>query len=140
MLNEKIKITIYSTSDFMGNVTKIEGTFNDMGQKDYAQYNAAPFITFTPRGKRTAYIKRATYNPYLLVIEGWGHPQPADFLNEGTTDANGTTVRESRYRSFDDGYKTDFDSIINPYLSGKDVIMDIRQTVGTNIMNQPVLS
>lgn len=133
-----MKITIYSTSDFLGSVIKSEATLIETGRKDYAQYTAAPFIVYRPNRKRTNYIKRATSYPYILVIEGHGHPEPAGMFGEAKTDENGTTIRQSLYRSFDDRYKTDFDAVINAYMNAKNIVpvVDIRETAKTNILTE----
>jgi hypothetical protein len=127
-----MKVTIYSTSDFMGNVVKTEATLISISKKDYAQYKDCPQVTFLPKGKRKGgYCLRATYDPYLLVIEGWGHPEPADLFNEGVKSETGLTVKHSRYMSFDKGYKTDFDQVINEHLKTCNVLLDCRATERT---------
>lgn len=119
----------------MGNVVKTEAKLIEVGRKNYAQYDNAPYVVFIPKGKRKPFVTRATSYPYLLVIEGHGHPEPADMLGEGKTE-NGVTIRQSTYSSFDEAYKTDFDAIINPYLTDKNVIVDVRQTVGKEVVNE----
>ncbi len=132
------KITIYTVSEFMGSVIVREGSLIETGVERYAQYDRAPFVSFVPKGKRNGYKIRGTYKPYILVLRGHGHPQPADFLNAGVTDENGTTIRESRYPSFDDRYKTDFDNMMREYLKTHSPLMDVRHTQGTEIIPQEV--
>ena len=135
-----MKVTIYVTSEFMGSVIKREGTLIDCGLQKYAQFDRAPFVKYIPKGKRNATGFVKTSFPYLLIIEGWNQPEPADFLTPGITDANGTTIKISRYMSFDERYKTDFDFMILPHLAKSNVILDVRHTVGTELIKelQPV--
>lgn len=131
-----MKVTIYTTNSFFGHITKTEAKLTETGRKDYAQYTNAPYAKFIPKGKRTEHIVRATSYPYLLIIEGWNHPEPDDMMSEAQVDSNGTKFSQSRYSSFDERYKTDFDTIINPYLENQKVIMDIRQTAGKEVINE----
>lgn len=43
-MNESQKVTIYSTSEFMGNVVKYEGKLLDHGVRKYAQYAVSIWI------------------------------------------------------------------------------------------------
>ncbi len=128
-------ITIYSTSEFMGNVTKTEAKLIECGIRKYAQYDKAPFVAFIPKGKRKGFQYIKGYQPYLLVIEGHNHPDP-DSMFKAPIVTDTVTVRESKYLSFDDRYKTDFDSNIDAYLEDKKdiVLMDCRHTKNTLIV------
>ena len=135
--NANKKVTIYSTSEFMGNVTSTEATLVEYGRANYAQYNATPFVVFTPKRKRKKYAKYGKSYTYLLVIEGWNHPAPDDMFGAPKECADGeATIRESKYLSFDDGYKTDFDAKIKDYLKSQTIFIDARETAGTNTINQ----
>ncbi len=129
------KITIYSTNSIFGNILKTEGTLVEIGRENYAQYHQAPFVKFIPKRKRTAYIARATYKPYLLVLEGHGHPDPDDMMMPADTFGTGVTTSKSRYRSFDERYETDFDAKIQDYLKTQNVLLDIRHSAGKEVMS-----
>lgn len=137
-ITDKQKVTIYTTSEFMGSVVKREGILVDFGIRKYAQYNKAPFVNYIPTGKRkqTGFIKG--FNPYLVILKGFNNPDPESMMNKGTTDANGTTISQSRYLSFDDRYKTDFDSVLNEFIKNNPdaVLMDVRHTQNTNVINK----
>jgi len=138
MKNQR-KVTIYTTSDFMGSIVKREGTLIDFGVQKYAQFDRCPFVRYTPKGKRNPAGFCKTFQPYLLIIDGWNHPNPDDFFNDGVTNADGVTIKESRYISFDERYKTDFDLKIRDYLlnqQNKLIILDYRYTVNTQIIPQ----
>lgn len=117
----------------MGSVIKREATLIEVCKKDYAQYRNVAHITYKPKGKRTNYVTRSAYSPYILVLEGWDHPEPDSFLGPAKTQGD-VVIRESRYLSFDDRYKTDFDNIIDDYIPGKNVIVDIRHTKNTDLI------
>jgi hypothetical protein len=111
-----MKVTVYWTSEFMGNVVKAEGTLIGYGRMKYAQYDDAPFVDFIPRGKRKAIRVLKTYKPYLLVIEGWCGPDPDPMCPpEGGM---------SKYSSFNPRWKSDFDREVNERLN---VVADFRE-------------
>ncbi len=126
----KEKITVYTTSEFMGNVQKYEGTLIDQGKMKYAQYDNAPFVSFIPKGKRNGCRIVKGYNPYILILKGWNHPEPDGMYGEARQ-GDGVTIRESRYASFDDGYKIDFNNVIDKYLADNPglLIADYRESV-----------
>ncbi len=132
-----ILATIYSTSEFMGSIQKTECKLSKIGFQKYAQYDSVPFAEYTPKGKRTAYIKRSTSYTWLLILQGHGHPQPADMFGKAVTSESGMTIRQSTYQSFDDRYKTDFDNTIREHLKTAKILLDVRHTEGTNILNAP---
>jgi hypothetical protein len=97
------KVTIYTTSEFMGNVVKYEGFLVGHGRRRYAQYPDAPFVEFIPKGKRKPVRIQKAYNPYLIILAGWGgdNPEPEPMCPpEGGM---------SKYASFDIGWRNDFD-------------------------------
>ncbi len=130
----KTLITIYQSTAF--GVAKYEGTLVAIGAKKYAQYDNAPFIHFVPKGKRKPTGLIATSHPYLVVLEGHGHVSPADPFTTPSESSTGLMVSSSRYSSFDERYKTDFDPILNEVVknSASSVLMDVRHTVNTNFL------
>lgn len=111
---ENEKVTIYSTSEFFGNVVKYEGYLIEHGRKKYAQYENAPFVTFKPRRKRNAVRIIKGYKPYLLILKGWDNPNPQEMCGKVKQEGN-VIIKESTYSSFDDNYKIDFDNMIDEY-------------------------
>ena len=129
-------VTVYTSSSF--GISKFEGKLVDFGTTKYAQYNAAPFIKYVPKGKRNVRGFVKTYQPYIIIIKGVNHPEPADaFTAPKTTvyEMGVVTSRMSRYSSFDERYKTEFDAKISEYLQSQTVLMDVRHTVSTCIIN-----
>lgn len=132
---ENKAITIYHAGAF--GVSKIEGKLIDYGTKKHAQYDRAPFIHFIAKGKRkpTGFVQG--YHPYLVVIEGHGHINTIDPFNEAIEHKEtGLITKESTYSCFDEKYKTDFDASLTKYLEGKTILMDIRHTTNTNVLNK----
>ena len=128
----KEKITVYTTSEFMGNVQKYEGTLIDQGKMKYAQYDNAPFVSFVPKGKRNGCRIVKGYNPYILILKGWNHPTPEDmFENSLGEKKDGVTIKKSKYLSFDDGFKTDFNNVIDDYIVKNPAVLlaDYREAV-----------
>ena len=112
------KVTIYTTSEFMGNVVKYEGKLVDYGTRKYAQYNTAPFVDFIPNGKRKTVRIQKTYKPYLLILSGTGYPEP-----EGMCPAEGGM---SKYSSFDGGWKRDFNDLLEKSTKPLAILADYR--------------
>lgn len=114
------KVTIYTTSEFMGNVVKYEGKLVDYGTRKYAQYNTAPFVDFIPDGKRKTIRIQKTYKPYLLILLGSGYPEPETMCPpEGGM---------SKYSSHDDRWRNDFDETLSKLGSVKslEIVADYR--------------
>lgn len=130
----KTLVTIYSAGTF--GVEKIEATLVDFGTKPYAQYPSAPFVHYIPKGKRkpVGFIKG--YNPYIVIVEGHNHIDPADAFTKPKVAESGLITRQSRFTCFDDRYKTEFDSTLTEYIKDKKVLMDVRHTVSTNQVNK----
>lgn len=119
-------------SEFMGTVQRYEGTLIDQGCMKYAQYENAPFVAFIPKGKRNGIRIVKGYNPYILILKGWNHPAPEDmFGNLKGVYKYGVTIKESKYKSFDNGYKIDFNKVIDEYLSNNTGVLlaDYREAV-----------
>jgi hypothetical protein len=127
MKTEKF-VTIYTTNEMFGNIVKREGRLIECGLRDYAQYRNVPYVKYIPKGKRlaTGFVKTS---PYLVIIKGLGHPEPGDMFEQISSE-NGTTVSKSKYMSFDSRYKTDFDEVLQKYLTPEMTILDCRHTVG----------
>lgn len=129
MKYEDLKATIYTKSEFFGNIVKREVKLHEITEKTtYAQYHNAVKATFTIKRKRSKSSLVTTYQPYVVIVAGWDHPNPADMFDiVEKTDT--MTIKKSSYMSFDDRFATDFDAIVD---SGKlgEVILDARHTKG----------
>jgi hypothetical protein len=123
----KRKVTLYLTDEnwFFGNVNKIEATAYGVRTGKYAQYTEAVFILFVPKGKRNSRGLVQASHPNVLILDGWGHPDPDPMMVKG--EMPGT--QESKYTGWDPRWESDFDARINPYIkeSGVQVLADHRK-------------
>lgn len=124
------KVTIYRRSEMMGNVVKVEARSVDVERVAYAQYRDAIKLQFIPKGARKPRGLVETYRSSLLVLEGWGHPDPDAIFDESKaeTGTDGVTTVRGRYAAFDEGWARDFDAKIRAHLeaTGARVLWDTR--------------
>jgi hypothetical protein len=104
------KITIYTRNEMMGNINAIEAHLIDFGFQDYAQYSNVPFVNYLPkRARKPAKHIAYGYDPFLVIVEGWGHAQPAGIFDGMLTlHSESVAVTRARYGSFDERWVTDF--------------------------------
>lgn len=134
MKNEQV--TIYVKTAF--GIHKSEGKLQRIGVSPYAQYSKSPFVEIIPKGKRKPVGYRSTYQPYLVVLKGVGHPDPLDPFTSPKLSSSGLVVKETRMSSFDEGYQKEFDKVLDPVIqssSPESILMDFRFTVGTENLN-----
>jgi hypothetical protein len=125
-----MKVTIYVKGYF--GVTKQEATLFEHGRQKYAQYENAPFVVYKKKRARKKLKTVQTFRPFLLIVEGWGQPEPPSAFSpmEPGETAGIVGVQRSKYSSCDSRYETDFNATINPLIeSGKvKVVGDYRWT------------
>lgn len=131
------KVTIYTTSEFLGNVVGRQGKLQELTIRKYAQYPNAVSVKYVPKRCRntTGFVKTPSCgkSPYVLILKGH-HPVDLDALNielVKSTEAV-TTVTKFKYRSFDEGYTNDFNKHIADYIekTGAEVMFDTRTDDG----------
>ncbi len=123
------RVTIYRQSDMLGIIVKYEARSCDIVRRPYAQYSSAIQVRFVKKGGRTERGFVETYKPRLLVLEGWGHPEPAGLFDGGkTTEFEGGSFSQAKHMAFDGGYAADFDSMIAKHIAdtGAKVAFDAR--------------
>lgn len=122
------KVTMYVKGEFLGNVVKIEAKEAEIEIKPFAQYTKAVHVTFKKPRQKKARCLVQSYSPSLLVLEGWGHPDPASPWTPPVERENGVTVRESKYSSCDERWQSDFNGTMAEYLekNGATVVADFR--------------
>ena len=116
-----MKVTIYSKSEFMGNIIATETRLESFTFRKYAQHLNALEVVHTPKRKRTTYRKIYTPcggSPDILILEGWNNPEPVGMFSGN----------ESSYMSFDDRWQSDFNSMINKHIESNKikVVLDTR--------------
>ena len=126
---EAEKCTIY-IGGFMG-VSKheVRSVKAELGR--HAQHQEALHLTFTPKGARKP--RGVVYDqPYVLVLAGWGHPDPDGMWVDSGEKLGTVTVQHGRYSACDPRWETDFDARIEGYLTSGSavVLLDARRTKG----------
>lgn len=93
----------------------------------YAQHPAAVEVVFVPRGGRVERSFVQTYAPSLVVVDGWGGPEPDGVYDDATTrvSASGASTTRGRYRSSDPRWQSDFDAKLAA--SGARILADYRR-------------
>lgn len=124
---KKVAATIVTKGMFGIRVT--EGWLLDHGTLKWAQYDAAPFVIFTPKGHRKAVSYIEGYNPYIVILAGHGLDLQKAVDDQFVTEAGvaaGVVVSRGRYLSCDARYSTDFNAVLAER-SNLTVIADYRQ-------------
>jgi len=130
------KATIYLTTEgiSLGNVHKLEVREVEVIRKPWAQYPSAVQCKYLLPRKRNWSGRTGSYKPYIVVLEGWGHPDPDSPWVTIKEDSE-VSVSESKYFSCSDGWETDFDRKLTSYLEANPsvkVLGDYRHTNGCN--------
>jgi hypothetical protein len=124
------KVTIYYVGEFGMGVRKIEAKEVTICVGPFAQYASAIEVTFkAPRQRRSRYF-RQTSHPSILVLDGWGHPDPeAIFKAPEPGHTPGVTVATAKFTAFDPAWRRNFDRVIGSYieLTGAVVVADYRK-------------
>jgi len=113
-----MKVTIYSKSEFMGNIVARETHLKSFTFRKYAQYPNALEVVHKPKRSRTTYKKMYTPcagSPDVLIVEGWNNPEPNGMFGKEET------TSKSIYSSFDPRWQTDFDKAINKHIENNNV-------------------
>ena len=93
------KVTIYTGGGSVIGIRKIEGYLSTVSKHG---------INFIPkRGKRERMIM-TYYDPFIMVVEGWGKPNPPDKMVPMESTTPGVEVSKGKYRSTDPRWITDF--------------------------------
>ena len=121
------KVTIYFKSEFLGNVVKVEAKQIEIKVRSYAQYSqAVEFRYRKPRQRRDRGAVQ-TYQPSLLVLDGWNHPEPGESFRTIAKSAD-AELQQARYSSCDPRWESDFDALIAEHIeqTGARVLADFR--------------
>lgn len=106
---------------------KIEATQIEWGFVDYAQYRNAVRVTLLPkRMRRRRELTKGS--PKLIILEGWGHPNPPGKFKPGDP-ISGFVHKVSRRLSCADEWDTEFDLFLQAYLNvtGAKIAVDFRR-------------
>lgn len=134
MENINKKVTVYLQGGMGMSIIKVEGKLKDLGTREYAQYKNAAYVDIVPKGKRKLKRYMQTSYPYMLVLEGMGHPDLDDGFDivENSNPMDTVLMKRSRYLAFDDRWKEDADVEIDSYIARSNpvVLADFRCTKG----------
>lgn len=112
------KVTLYYQGGF--GMVKVEATRFKVEVRPHAQYERGVYVEMVPKGKRRAREFVQAYSPSLIVLEGWGHPDPdSAFLPPEPGKTDGVEVSHGRYSSCDPRWMSDFGSKLAAYLEEK---------------------
>lgn len=125
---QNIKATLYRRGDFLGAIHKIEVRAISVTREKYAQYASAVHVEYIEPRQKRARMFVDSHKPSVLVLEGWGHPDPDSAFGSEEQAAPGVTLSRSRYSSCDPRWQSDFDAKIDAYITekGARVIADMR--------------
>ena len=78
-VNDKLeKATVYRIGEFLGDVIKEEVHLSEYGNTSFAQYRSVPFyVAKRKRARKALKWVVSGYKPNLLIVKGWGRPEPA---------------------------------------------------------------
>lgn len=118
----KTKATILFKG-ILGNIVVKHVWLVEHGRGKYAQYDSAVFIKYIDKGARKMKGFWQSFQPYLVILEGWQDIQSQKMFGAArVVDNHGTTVSEGLYMSFDSRWASDFEAA-NEF---KNVIADYR--------------
>ena len=109
------KGTLY-IGDLFGYV-KLEATQIKYELVDYAQYRNAVQVTFLPKRKRLKRRITKGFRPRIIILEGWGHPEPPGPFQPENLGVAGFKSKKSRHLSCDEAWDTEFDFFLRSYLN-----------------------
>ena len=120
MKNEKglKKATLYWQSpDWGGPVNKLEVKLVEHGTERYAQYDAAPYVVFfKKRARKARKLVVFGHDHYLLILDGWGHPDVPNPYERLESSTPGVVVERSRHLMVSGPWCQEVDAVLNPYL------------------------
>lgn len=120
------KATIYTNSEWGLGIIRKEVYLESHGTKKYAQYDYAPWVRFVLKGKRSLMETTKTYQPYLLIVEGWDTPKVDDPFTV-VSESKDVVVSQSRHMSFSDAWEKEADDRIGDKVK---IIADYRYSTG----------
>jgi len=115
----KEKVTVYFNSGLCG-MGKLEGKLESFTQSDNQPQHGS--VKVVPKGCRKAKWLTTMYQPYLLVVKGWGHPEVPSAFHPAES-SNGCTVQRGKYMSGDPAIEADFHAATS--FESSDVVFEV---------------
>lgn len=129
------RVTIYFRGEMMGNIHKLDVRAYSVALRPWAQYASAVETRFIKKGSRRTIGFIQSYQPSLVILEGWGHPDPAGIWNapvvghvgEGDSRAEVTTTT-GRHLSCSAEWSNEFDALLAAHVeaTGAKILHDFR--------------
>lgn len=123
----KRRATLYYRGEMFASIRKVEVSAYAVRVTGWAQYSSAVRFFFTRKGGRQVLSMLQSYEPDMLILAGWDHPEPAPMMGAPEVDGP-VTVQRARYSSQDPRWASEFNTMINAYIAedGIEVLADFR--------------
>lgn len=132
-MQKKHKVTMYYQSEWLPGIKKIEVHLVDVGARKYAQYDNAPYCRYRPKRARKDRELQLAFQPWLVVVEGWGHPDFENWQAPRPGHVRGVVLQEMKYSMCDERWARDGDGFVEALkAAGVRVVADFRHTQGFN--------
>lgn len=121
--------TFYASGEMMGNYHRVECRSITITREPFAQYREALKLVCLPKGKRKPRGRWFTYKPRLVVLEGFGHFEPAPLFGAPERTGTGLLAQTGRHAGFSSAWDSEFDEMLSKYLeqTGARVLFDVRE-------------
>jgi hypothetical protein len=93
-----LKASLYHKTA-VGSIGKVECFITDVNKDG---------VTFIPARGRSERTLMSYYDPWWMIVAGWGHPSPDGAWRDGSSNQPGLTIHQSKYRRHDDRWVSDF--------------------------------
>jgi hypothetical protein len=126
------KATIYLRG--MISMTRTEVRDLRIEIRPYAQYDSAVHVSFVPKGGRSRRGFVESHSPSLVVLDGWGHVEPASMFIASETSDSGVECSRGRYSACDPRCLADFGALLSAYVArtGAKIVADYRTHNASN--------
>ena len=124
------KVTLYFRGGF--GWTRIEAKEFECERVASAQYRSAVRFKYKEPRKRKWRGGIQDHDPTLVVLKGWGHFSPDDWLTKPERSTTGLMVRSSRFTCFSPEYDVEFKEKFAEYLEANPSVEVLEDFRGVN--------
>lgn len=122
-------VTVCFPREFGMGVHVVDAWLVEHGTRRWAQYEAAPFVDFVPKGARKARRWQGGYKPNLVIVEGHHAAELRTEMFETVSESDSVRVERGRYSAFDSRWQSDFDARLAAL--GAEIVADYRPGAAT---------
>lgn len=121
------KVTLYFRGETMGNIHKIEARAFSTRLRPWAQFSSSVEVRFLKKGARRVLGFIQSYQPSLVILDGWGHPDPAPIFGPAVQ-RNGVEISRGRHSACSPEWSTEFDAMLAAHVAekGAKILHDFR--------------